>query len=685
MSLKKWLYTNNDKDKKEKSYETHLYQPYEHGSESSEMTKNRSDNVNDNLTSTSNMGNDSSCEQDQSLNTGSDFSISGDIESFIQETFPLITSEYDDLLMFGNGSNKVFGYENFGNTCYCNSVLQCLYNLSELRTGLLKYPIRSDLSNRIRKVQMIGNKPRVFTETNFASSHQTVTLPHSGTSVSSITTINKQGSKKYSGVFFKNNVSQKLVKNSQNPSYKSNNQLNQNASQHIQASVGADIINEDASKKHSTIIVGRPPNLNQLEPYFSSPNCRLSSSISPALPLSSVSPTITTNFLSNSGSNSSREERKRQALIRGPILTIDHSLIDYYPSSQKPNLYSALKDAFECIVENRSLVGVVSPVHFVDVLKKDNALFSSMMHQDAHEFLNFLLNELSDSVQRQIDNENLKNRAPPSNFIDKLFKGVMTNRTKCLTCDNITTRDEAFLDFPIEVYNDEEIDIQTCLGDYHQREMMNGSNKFYCDKCCGLQEAERSVGLKHLPKILALHLKRFEYSEKQNCNIKLFNKINYPLYLRICSTFDSSICKSYELNGIVIHMGGDPQHGHYVSICKNDKFGWLLFDDETVESIDEASVLKFYGDTAGLTTAYVLFYKESIGEIPHIEKEFYAQNIEQLIKYVELARVKSDSNDSMTVELSQGKNSLLDPNPNNKVKSKSRLFSFKKSLKSRLG
>lgn len=32
-----------------------------------------------------------------------------------------------------------FGFENFGNTCYCNSVLQCLFFCKPFRERLLEY------------------------------------------------------------------------------------------------------------------------------------------------------------------------------------------------------------------------------------------------------------------------------------------------------------------------------------------------------------------------------------------------------------------------------------------------------------------------------------------------------------------------------------------------------------------
>ena len=52
------------------------------------------------------------------------------------------STEVMDLMPYGNCSNRIFCYENFVNTCYCNSVLQYLYYIPEFRTSILKYPLR---------------------------------------------------------------------------------------------------------------------------------------------------------------------------------------------------------------------------------------------------------------------------------------------------------------------------------------------------------------------------------------------------------------------------------------------------------------------------------------------------------------------------------------------------------------
>lgn len=592
-------------------------------------------------------------------------------------------------LPFGSGSTKVFGYENFGNTCYCNSVLQCLYNLTEFRTEILKYPSRDGLLRRRRKSSVVGVKPRVFTEASFTSQPQPAQHtnkhvngsgcspgghnPAANTDGISSAENSRRGSLK----FFKNS-SDANTNNALPPSSPGSSQAKPPPRPVHTVVMPSDPISEKLHENYTKIIVGRTQGTSF---QSGNPEVQCSANSLPPSSSSSSSPNALAVPQPVPHSNShlkapSIEQRKKAALVNGPVVNVDTSLADYLPKGTKPTLYSGLKDIFECIAENESAIGVVSPSNFVNILKQENILFSSSMHQDAHEFLNYLLNELSDTLKRDMELDTDKLESKPT-FIEDLFKGSLCNSTKCFTCDTITARDEPFLDFPIEIQEDEEIKIQDILNNYKHRELLTGANKFYCDKCCGLQEAERTVGLKSLPKTLAIHLKRFKYSEARNCNAKLFNRIHYPLDLRVCSSFDSAVCKDYELNGIVIHMGGGPHHGHYVAICKNDLFGWLLFDDETVESINEETVLKFIGDANELTTAYVLIYKES--SVSSIDSSSFEKNIEQLLKEDEMYRRRYSiaTNESVLEGVPEEGNN----EDSRRHKTKSKLFSFKRNAK----
>lgn len=51
-----------------------------------------------------------------------------------------------------------------------------------------------------------------------------------------------------------------------------------------------------------------------------------------------------------------------------------------------------------------------------------------------------------------------------------------------------------------------------------------------------------------------------------------------------------------------------PHHGHYVTAVKSQD-RWRLFDDHEVRTIDESDIQKYFGDTPGMGSGYVLFYQ----------------------------------------------------------------------------
>ena len=64
-----------------------------------------------------------------------------------------------------------------------------------------------------------------------------------------------------------------------------------------------------------------------------------------------------------------------------------------------PTLLSALRSLYLHISRNPADKGTVAPRAFVDKLKELNGLFRGSEHQDAHEFLNFLLNKIMEEME----------------------------------------------------------------------------------------------------------------------------------------------------------------------------------------------------------------------------------------------------------------------------------------------
>jgi ubiquitin carboxyl-terminal hydrolase 12/46 len=173
------------------------------------------------------------------------------------------------------------------------------------------------------------------------------------------------------------------------------------------------------------------------------------------------------------------------------------------------------------------------------------------MQQDAHEFLNFLINHINEIILAErnqgkakatstisgvtiSDNSSSTTTDQQPTWVHEIFQGVLTSETRCLCCEAISTKDENFFDLQVDV--DQNTSITHCLKCFSNTETLCSDNKFKCDNCCSYQEAQKRMRVKKLPMILALHLKRFKYMEQYNRHIKVSHRVVFPLELRLFNT-----------------------------------------------------------------------------------------------------------------------------------------------------
>lgn len=362
------------------------------------------------------------------------------------------------------------------------------------------------------------------------------------------------------------------------------------------------------------------------------------------------------------------EYKKKQAMLKGPILELAQE--NNVPFGMDECTFTGLRDIFMAVTGSNSRTGVLSPQRFLEIFKRDNEMFQSSNHQDAHEFLRLVLNDVISSVdnhakqvQDQIGtngttnglSESLHNalaaglqngsayNSPGTGWVHDVFEGVVASETKCLTCETGSQREETFLDLSIAL--DEHTSVTSCLRKFSAEEMLCERDKFQCDHCGGLQEAEKRMKVKKLPKVLTLHLNRFKYTEDYSRVQKLFHRVVYPYHLRMFHTADDAEDpdRLYELYAVIVHIGGNGYHGHYVSIIKTKERGWLLFDDEMVEPVDKHFVRNFFGDKPGMATAYLLFYQETTFEKVRAEQE--AEGREEVRLATQAANVAHEESD----------------------------------------
>ncbi|RZF38646.1 hypothetical protein LSTR_LSTR003452 [Laodelphax striatellus] len=302
----------------------------------------------------------------------------------------------------------------------------------------------------------------------------------------------------------------------------------------------------------------------------------------------------------------------------------------------KETLLSCLADLFHSIATQKKKVGSIAPKKFIARLRKEKEEFDNYMQQDAHEFLNFLINHIneiilaergqnsnkggrntvsSDGDQSSNKNGEFSAQSEPT-WVHEIFQGILTSETRCLNCETVSSKDEDFFDLQVDI--DQNTSITHCLRCFSNIEMLSNENKFKCDHCSSYQEATKRMRVKKLPMILALHLKRFKYMEQYNRHIKVSHRVVFPLELRLFNLSDDAVNpdRMYNLVAVVIHCGSGPNRGHYISIVKSHDF-WLLFDDDMVDKIEQSAIEDFYGLTSDVQksseTGYILFYQSRDG------------------------------------------------------------------------
>jgi len=308
--------------------------------------------------------------------------------------------------------------------------------------------------------------------------------------------------------------------------------------------------------------------------------------------------------------------------------------------SNGDSLLNSLSELFAQIESQKRSVGCITPRRFLARLRKANDLFCNAEHQDAHEFMQFLLNDIAENLKAQVLRQRKREQEKsqshqagpqriqqnedeqpeePRTWIHNIFQGYLVNQMKCLCCENVTARRETFLDLSVDI--ERHTSIAACLRAFESTELLRSGNKFFCDMCGCLQEAEKRLRIYQLPSVLMLHLKRFKYMERLGRSCRLPYRVVFPLQLRVVehrpprrhSPMEKSPqsadgdeaappaqppSRLFELRSVVVHIGRDSSRGHYVSVVRSgDRF--VLLDDDVVRVVEPEVLRSFYGTAGG--------------------------------------------------------------------------------------
>jgi ubiquitin carboxyl-terminal hydrolase 8 len=302
---------------------------------------------------------------------------------------------------------------------------------------------------------------------------------------------------------------------------------------------------------------------------------------------------------------------------------------------------------------------VVEPTSFKQQLATFAPQFSGYHQQDAQELLALLLDGIHEDLNRvktrpyvedrDCDGTNDEEDAIEAwkNYLRRnkslvvdLFQGQLKNTCTCLTCGHVNIRFEPFmyLSLPIPAVGSNNNNktgggggasgaagrlrssssshnnptLKDCLDLYLEREVLQGADQWYCEKCKTHVDATKKTDLWILPPILIVHLKRFKYNDYGKVGSKNDAAVQYPVTqwdLSNCVRSKGGINPIYDLYAVSNHMGG-LGGGHYTALSMN-RFDdvWYEFNDSRYRPV-EPSIHKNH-----TKSAYLLFYNRCEGDL----------------------------------------------------------------------
>ncbi|KAI5813821.1 hypothetical protein BZA77DRAFT_320403 [Pyronema omphalodes] len=321
-----------------------------------------------------------------------------------------------------------------------------------------------------------------------------------------------------------------------------------------------------------------------------------------------------------------------QSLIHNPFVR-NHYLSDGHKRGEctRTNCMAcAMDEVFSEFWTSDKLDGF-GPVNLLTTSWKCEQALAGYQQQDAHEYLQFLLNQLhstnkpseasSDEPGESGAKSNEKHSEKPAHptdcncIIHRVFYGKLQSDVTCEVCKNITTAEDPVMDLSLDLRLKNKKgqlgqgaiiqSLQQCLARFTATEKLD--REYNCGKCEAPREATKQLTVKRLPPVLCIQLKRFEHSS--NTSSKIDAPIRFPLELDMTPYTTRAKRKAkaatglpgqvlYDLLSVVVHKG-EINSGHYICYCR-DKEQWFQFDDSVVTLATEKQVLQ--------AQAYLLVY-----------------------------------------------------------------------------
>lgn len=225
--------------------------------------------------------------------------------------------------------------------------------------------------------------------------------------------------------------------------------------------------------------------------------------------------------------------------------------------------------------------------------------FKNGRQEDAHEFVRALLDCMTRievfGCGGGRESTVLSWSSEKGTDVHRVFGGVLQSRVTCSNCKHVSVTTEPFLDLSLEIARVNSL--ERAMGKFTAEEVLDGDNKYRCEKCRLLVSARKRFAIRRAPNVLTLHLKRFDRNRKDGRFVQYPQTFDLGKYM-FGRPGGGSV--KYFLSGVLIHQGNARQCGHYLAYVRGGDGTWCLKDDSTSRQVPLKTVLG--------QKAYLLFY-----------------------------------------------------------------------------
>ncbi len=262
-------------------------------------------------------------------------------------------------------------------------------------------------------------------------------------------------------------------------------------------------------------------------------------------------------------------------------------------NTKQHKVFTAYQDLMRTLWDKRTTVGThIAPRKFWQYVRMAviDTVYESFAHpipQDAHEFLNYILDNCHELLKYRVSETDAPMYSSLGGFtspiVDATF-GWDKIEITCEGCGNVSCKFEAFNMLKVGLNKLESKTLTELLEDERRSEIIEG---YKCDKCNNYVNGSMKRTFWKLPRTLFYVLRRFNPDGTKDCSSFTYNGSTLSLNEFFASdATDLSRNYNYHPLAIIDHLGSH-RGGHY--IAQNYHYlqrKWYHYDDETCRELE---------------------------------------------------------------------------------------------------